>query len=514
MKSIKTIIGVALLMLGAIGFASCSQDDDVVIQEKGNLLKIRTSVADSRGVITGTTFQQGDEIGICVTTVDGHDYTGNSQNIRATYTGSDWRLERDVELREDEAVVYAYYPYNANVTDSIDIYLNPTTVPEQTDYLQGSCQGVSIDNTMANIRFNHALTRLTFSVTKGLNDVGEGVISRVRIENKLMYYRGQYVGERPKKRDTKIATRGKMSIKTGEKRKITSEEDYFVEIPVNCTINTSEAQNIDVLLLPVSYSSLQISTWSGGGINVILTIDGKEYEFPLSAKATHGTGGSIVSTYSWESGQQYTYPITLTRTSTSDPSVIREIVYMGFDGDDGKPLYWSVCNLGASTPEDYGGLYGWGDPTGKKTSTNLNDYPSANPPADISGTEYDVARAMWGGSWRIPTSTEFSRLERNCSVKWTTQNGVKGCLFTSNINGGTLFFPYSPHRDGTEVRWSEWDTVSGTYHQSSLYWSSSLNEDEPEHASCFYFDNDGNSWMARGGKRCDGYPIRPVYSQP
>lgn len=121
---------------------------------------------------------------------------------------------------------------------------------------------------------------------------------------------------------------------------------------------------------------------------------------------------------------------------------------------------------------------------------------------------------MWGGSWRIPTSSEFSRLERNCSVKWTTQNGVKGCLFTSNINGGTLFFPYSPHRDGTEVRWSEWDTVSGTYHQSSLYWSSSLNEDEPEHASCFYFDNDGNSWMARGGKRCDGYPIRPVYSQP
>lgn len=183
MKSIKTIVGIGLLMLGAIGFASCSQEEDnAVIQEKSNLLKIRTSVADSRGVITGTTFQQGDEIGICVTTVDGHDYTGNSQNIRAIYTGSDWRLEREVELREDEAIVYAYYPYNANATDSIDIYLNPTTTPEQIDYLQGSCQGVSINNTTANIRFNHALTRLTFAVTKGLNDVGEGVISRVRIE--------------------------------------------------------------------------------------------------------------------------------------------------------------------------------------------------------------------------------------------------------------------------------------------------------------------------------------------
>lgn len=120
MKSIKTIVGIGLLMLGAIGLASCSQEEDnAVIQEKSNLLKIRTSVADSRGVITGTTFQQGDEIGICVTTVDGHDYTGNSQNIRAIYTGSDWRLEREVELREDEAIVYAYYPYNANATDSI-----------------------------------------------------------------------------------------------------------------------------------------------------------------------------------------------------------------------------------------------------------------------------------------------------------------------------------------------------------------------------------------------------------
>ena len=72
MKSIKTIIGALLLMLGAIGIASCSQEEDnALMQEKGNLLKIRTTVADTRGVITGTTFQKGDEIGICVTTVDG-----------------------------------------------------------------------------------------------------------------------------------------------------------------------------------------------------------------------------------------------------------------------------------------------------------------------------------------------------------------------------------------------------------------------------------------------------------
>ena len=249
MKSIKTIIGVTLLMLGAIGFASCSQeDDDVVIQEKGNLLKIRTSVADSRGVITGTTFQQGDEIGICVTTVDGHDYTGNSQNIRATYTGSDWRLERDVELREDEAIVYAYYPYDAHATDSIDINLAPATTPEQTDYLYGNCQGVSLNNSTANIRFNHALARITLAVTKGVNDVGEGVVSAAKIVNGYYTFRVHPTGELVRLQGNSISIKGKMSVKTGEIVKINNPEDYISSF-ANLVIDES-VQNIEFMIIP------------------------------------------------------------------------------------------------------------------------------------------------------------------------------------------------------------------------------------------------------------------------
>lgn len=523
MKSIKTIIGALLLTLGAISVASCSQEEDnAMMQEKGNLLKIRTSVADTRGVITGTTFQKGDEIGICVTTIDGHDYTGNSQNIRATYTGTDWQLEREVELTDDEAIVYAYYPYNANATDSIDIHLNPTTTPEQTDYLQGSCQGVSINNTTANIQFKHVLTRLTLAVTKGANDVGEGVISRVRIENGLQYYNGQYVGERPTKRDTKIATRGKMSIKTGANRKITSQEDYFVEIPVNCTINASEAQNIDILLLPVSYSSIQVNTWSTTRINVILTIDGDEYRFTLDAVPE---SSGLFPTYSWKAGQQYTCPITINRLTDPTPEqTVGEAVYMGFDGDDGQPLYWSTMNLGATSPEDYGGLYGWGDPTGEHLEQSFSDsetygyymsdkeeclalYGGETPLADISGTEYDVVRAMWGADWRMPTSSEFSRLDTNCTFVWTTQNGVKGALFTSNINGNSIFLPCGTTRYGTYISDNTDDT-------SSSYWTSTLNDEEVERASIFVFYDSGNAWIGRGAERYTGLPIRPVTSNP
>jgi hypothetical protein len=87
---------------------------------------------------------------------------------------------------------------------------------------------------------------------------------------------------------------------------------------------------------------------------------------------------------------------------------------------------WASCNVGASNPEEYGGYYGWADPTGTKTSTNVDDYPSANPPSNISGTEYDIARAKWGGNWRLPTKAEVQELIDSCTWTWTTQNGVNG----------------------------------------------------------------------------------------
>ena len=496
MKSIKTIISALLLTLGAISIASCSQEEDnAMMQEKGNLLKIRTSVTDTRGVITGTTFQKGDEIGICVTTVDGHDYTGNSQNIRATYTGSDWQLEQEVELTDDEAIVYAYYPYNANATDSVDIYLNPTTTPEQTDYLQGSCQGVSINNTTANIQFKHVLTRLTLAVTKGVNDVGEGVISRVRIENGYLTLVvgteqiGYTYGD-------EIAVEGKMSIKTGmiNRKKVNAPNP--ISISADHLLSTSEACCIDLLVFPYEDTSTGISAIPGP--RIYLTIDESEYRFSLNNNLT------------WKAGQQYTYPITINRQTVPTPEpTVGEAVYMGFDGDDGQPLYWSSWNLGATSPEDYGGLYGWGDPTGIKTSTNLDDYPNANPPENISGTDYDLARQMWGDGWRMPTSSEFSRLDSNSITEWVTQNGVEGLKFTSEINGNSIFLPYAPYRIGTTINWGGFGDT-----KNCEYWDADLGSEDVACGGTYYFSSNGYGWSSVGSPRYEGHAIRPVTSNP
>ena len=47
--------------------------------------------------------------------------------------------------------------------------------------------------------------------------------------------------------------------------------------------------------------------------------------------------------------------------------------------DLGLSVKWAAYNVGASSPEEYGGLYGWADPTGEKKATNSNDSLSSTP---------------------------------------------------------------------------------------------------------------------------------------
>ena len=68
--------------------------------------------------------------------------------------------------------------------------------------------------------------------------------------------------------------------------------------------------------------------------------------------------------------------------------------------DLGLSVRWADCNLGAEKPEDYGGLYGWADPTGECTDTNVYDdnwnwladslYGGYMPTRDICGTLLDM----------------------------------------------------------------------------------------------------------------------------
>lgn len=127
-----------------------------------------------------------------------------------------------------------------------------------------------------------------------------------------------------------------------------------------------------------------------------------------------------------------------TCTGTSEGKTNGDISSLAIDL--GLSVLWANFNVGASAPEEYGLYTGWADPTGNKTADNLNEYPSSNPPSEISATEYDIARVQWGDGWRLPTKDEFSELSK-CTWEAETRNGIKGVKLTGNT-GKSIFLPW------------------------------------------------------------------------
>ncbi len=165
--------------------------------------------------------------------------------------------------------------------------------------------------------------------------------------------------------------------------------------------------------------------------------------------------------------------------------------------DLGLSVKWATCNVGASKPEDYGNYYAWGETKTKSTYYDDNSVTWGKSISDIGGqSQYDAARANWGGTWRLPTRAELEELENKCIWKWTTQNGVKGYKVTGP-NGNSIFLPAAGYRYGSSL-----DSAG----EGGYYWSSSLFE---SYGACYlYFDSIRQyvNWYYR----LNGLSVRPV----
>lgn len=113
--------------------------------------------------------------------------------------------------------------------------------------------------------------------------------------------------------------------------------------------------------------------------------------------------------------------------------------------DLGLSVNWSICNIGAVNPEEFGNYYAWGETT-SKSSYSIDNYSFfadttfVEIGTDISGTSYDAARTEWGDQWRLPTLNEAKELMEKCTWQWTKLNGVHGQMVTGP-NGNHIFLP-------------------------------------------------------------------------
>lgn len=182
--------------------------------------------------------------------------------------------------------------------------------------------------------------------------------------------------------------------------------------------------------------------------------------------------------------------------------------------DLGLSVKWASCNVGASSPEEYGGYYAWGE-TEEKTDYSWSTYKWCNGSYDNQtkyctsssyGTvdnkttldlEDDVAHVKWGGNWRMPTMAEQDELRTKCDWEWTTMNGVKGYQVTGP-NGNSIFLPVTGSRSDGGVY----------YHTYGCYWSASLRENSSNYA--YYLDFNDGFYEWKVIVRYYGLTVRPV----
>lgn len=176
-------------------------------------------------------------------------------------------------------------------------------------------------------------------------------------------------------------------------------------------------------------------------------------------------------------------------------------------------LQWATYNVGASSPEKYGGYYAWGETRVKDSYTydtyELWDYytDSEKDILDFVGKDTldfvnDVAHIKWDKNWRIPTIEEWQELYVNCTWTWTKKNGVNGFSVKSKTNGNSIFLPAGNRK-----------TARGESYQTSpngYYWSSTINDDNRYCARGLSFSF-SNIITNSSGYRAEGRNVRPVY---
>lgn len=167
-------------------------------------------------------------------------------------------------------------------------------------------------------------------------------------------------------------------------------------------------------------------------------------------------------------------------------------------------LKWANMNVGATSPEDAGPYFAWGDTEGHEKNDGHNfsydDYKANGLNVILTDLTLaqDAAHAKLDGSWRMPTHADFQELLDNTNATWTTINGVAGHKFTNKTDTSKyIFIPATGYRD---------DGLHDDWGICGRIWSSTFYEEDNAYYLHFsssgqYVDTDCNHY---------GYCVRGV----
>ena len=275
--------------------------------------------------------------------------------------------------------------------------------------------------------------------------------------------------------------------------------------------NAKDVTAADGSLMMLPQTTVKWTTVEGNAVTIAAADAAKNTYIKISCKILNGntylvgsenTYGEVYIPFaaSWAMGKKYIYTINIgTGTGGFDVNgkpLIQPISYSvdvdewgdAVNGDVPQPepaaestavdlglsVKWAAGNIGAKNPEDYGLYFAWGETTGYTAEQVENgervfydaSYTASAISADLT-LEQDAARANLGGDWRMPTKAEYQELIDNCNAVWTENyngTGVKGRIFTSKVNGNSVFLPAAGYCD---------NSGGSLVGEEGLYWSAS-----------------------------------------
>ena len=190
-------------------------------------------------------------------------------------------------------------------------------------------------------------------------------------------------------------------------------------------------------------------------------------------------------------------------------------VYNGYEYVDlGLPsgLKWAICNVGATSPEQPGMYFAWGETKGYTSddidsnvrSFNVAEYTgnSASLISDDLIGKCDAAHIYMKGSWRTPINKDFTELVNNTYKTWIddyNKTGVSGLLLTSKTNGNSIFFPASGFC---------YNSLIGRMNSGGFYWTASIDS----YVDAWYMHlGEKNQFVLSDARYC-GFTIRGVFN--
>ena len=324
-------------------------------------------------------------------------------------------------------------------------------------------------------------------------------------------------------------------VRTGQVINIT-DESALIEASVNVDISKYNSVNFGVM-----YSTyLEDINYRNGNEEFASYMNGKEYEVEITSLSPdtkyYYCAYLVLNGIQREFGQIKEFTTLPANEGSDDEGGSEGEDEGGSEGEDeggtedegdgkvngyayvdlGLSVKWATMNVGATSPEEYGDYFAWGETEPKEEynwSTykwcdggydNLTKYCSRSDLGIVDNKtklepEDDAATVNWGAAWRMPTKEEQVELITECNWTLDTMNGVDGYTITGP-NGNSIFLPIPGYFSDTNV---EDIGYNGTY------WSSELKSDYSSQAYVIDIYNDGDISLFTNS-RYYGLSIRPV----